>query len=233
MPPQPSPKTLEAQIVASVNALPTLDATSIRNLRRQFSRELKAYPGKAILELAFKLLQRSGFAYRFIAYELIYHHHDAMALIGPRQVARLSRGMASWGHVDTFAYYISGPAWALGQIDDELILRWTKSCDRWQRRAALVSTIPLCRSDARNYATHLRIIGICIALIDDRDPMVVKALSWALRELTKHAPAVVERLVQTYNARLPALVRREVTNKLVFGLKNPKPRRTAKARQDR
>jgi 3-methyladenine DNA glycosylase AlkD len=58
-------------------------------------------------------------------------------------------------------------------------------------------------------------------LAPDRDPMVVKALSWALRELAKREPAAVRAYLAANAARLPALVRREVGNKLATGLKNP------------
>lgn len=59
-------------------------------------------------------------------------------------------------------------------------------------------------------------------VIDDRDPMVVKALSWGLRELAKYAPLRVKQFLKVHGTRLAALVRREVNNKLMTGLKNPK-----------
>jgi 3-methyladenine DNA glycosylase AlkD len=54
--------------------------------------------------------------------------------------------------------------------------------------------------------------------------MVVKALSWALRELAKRAPADVERFLAEQGDRLPALARREVGSKLRTGLKAPRRR---------
>ena len=56
----------------------------------------------------------------------------------------------------------------------------------------------------------------------DRDPMVVKALSWSLRELAKRDPAAVRRFLSDQGGALHALVRREVGNKLRTGLKNPR-----------
>ena len=57
----------------------------------------------------------------------------------------------------------------------------------------------------------------------DRDDMVVKAVSWALRELAKRDP----RAVRDFLARQPvaARVAREVRNKLTTGLKNPRGER--------
>ena len=56
-------------------------------------------------------------------------------------------------------------------------------------------------------------------LAADGDDMVVKAMSWALRELAKRDP----RAVRDFLAAQPvaARVAREVRNKLTTGLKNP------------
>jgi 3-methyladenine DNA glycosylase AlkD len=59
-------------------------------------------------------------------------------------------------------------------------------------------------------------------VVDDRDDMVVKALSWALRELSKRDPAAVAAFISENQTRLAPRVLREVGNKLKTGLKNPK-----------
>jgi 3-methyladenine DNA glycosylase AlkD len=56
-------------------------------------------------------------------------------------------------------------------------------------------------------------------LLEDRDDMVVKAMSWALRELAKRDPGAVRAFLSKHGARLAARVRREVGNKLTTGLK--------------
>ena len=52
--------------------------------------------------------------------------------------------------------------------------------------------------------------------------MVVKAMSWALRELSKHDRAAVEAFVADQGQALAARVRREVATKLRTGLKTPR-----------
>lgn len=52
--------------------------------------------------------------------------------------------------------------------------------------------------------------------------MVVKALSWALRELSKQEPDVVRDYIEKHRNVLHKRVLREVNNKLQFGLKNIK-----------
>jgi 3-methyladenine DNA glycosylase AlkD len=59
-------------------------------------------------------------------------------------------------------------------------------------------------------------------LVNDRDDMVVKAVSWALRELVVHDPGAVREFLGEHEDELAARVKREVRNKLRTGLKNPK-----------
>ena len=58
--------------------------------------------------------------------------------------------------------------------------------------------------------------------MNDRDDMVVKAMSWALRELVVHDPEAVQAFLDEYEDELAARVKREVKNKLQTGLKNPR-----------
>ena len=57
-------------------------------------------------------------------------------------------------------------------------------------------------------------------LVKDRDDMVVKALSWALRELAKRDSKSVREFLAEHEHELAPRVLREVNNKLEFGLKN-------------
>jgi 3-methyladenine DNA glycosylase AlkD len=63
---------------------------------------------------------------------------------------------------------------------------------------------------------------LCRALRDDRDDMVVKALSWALRELAKREPARVARFIREEEVCLASRVIREVKTKLETGRKTRK-----------
>ena len=136
--------------------------------------------------------------------------------------------MDRWEATDTFGCYLAGPAWREAQVPDALIERWARSRDRWWRRAALVSTVPLnlpARGARAPRGDAVRTLAICGLLVDDRDDMVVKALSWALHELARRDPAAVRGFLQTNGPALAARVRREVDSKLRTGLKNPrKPR---------
>jgi 3-methyladenine DNA glycosylase AlkD len=60
--------------------------------------------------------------------------------------------------------------------------------------------------------------------------MVVKALSWALRELSKRDPEAAEQFLEEHQGVLASRVLREVRNKLSTGLKNPRLRDAGKVR---
>lgn len=103
-----------------------------------------------------------------------------------------------------------------------MIHRWARSPDRWWRRAALVSTVALNVRSQGGPGDVARTLAVCCMLAADRDDMVYKALSWALRELVIHDREAVEAFLQERAGVLHPRVVREVRNKLTTGLKNPR-----------
>ena len=166
--------------------------------------------------------------HRFIGDELIASRPDALRTLGRIQLEHLGSGISSWDEVDCFACYLSGPAWREGQIEDKTIMEWARSKNRWWRRAALVSTVPLNVKARGGQGDALRTLSICTLLIDDRDEMVVKAMSWALRALVERDAKAVRQFVEENEGRLPAMVRREVRHKLATGRKNHPKRGSVK-----
>ena len=210
------PTALAAQIDRRIVALPHRTTQSIRDVRRTYSTQLRGEDGAWVLAIADALVE----SHRWVAYELVYHHRGARAGLGIDQVTRLGRGLDGWASVDAFARYISGPAWQHRLIPDELVQGWTTSQDRWCRRAALVSTVPLNLRSASGSGDAARTLDICHRLVADRDDMVVKALSWALRELVTWDSAAVRGFLDEHHAALPSRVRREVVSKLETGRKD-------------
>jgi DNA alkylation repair enzyme len=212
------------EIDARVESMPVRETQALRALRLEYSKRIAAVPAGDVVKIAAALIVHRRVP-RFIGDELIASRADALGAINLSQLEHLGLGMSSWDQVDCFACYLSGPAWREGQIRDKAIVEWARSKNRWWRRAALVSTVPLNvkarggRGDAR------RTLLICSLLIDERDEMIVKALSWALRALVTRDPEAVRQFIEENDARLPALVRREVRQKLATGRKSPKSSR--------
>ena len=168
-------EALDDEIDMRMRALPTLNTENVRALRREFSKRLTNASARQVLDLALGLLEHGAFEYRFAAYELVCHHRPALQSLRARELEQLGRGLDGWAAVDTFACYLSGPAWREHQVPDSLIHRWARSPDRWWRRAALVSTVPLNNKARGGSGDTPRTLDVCRMLVEDRDDMVVKA----------------------------------------------------------
>ena len=222
-PPRPTdPGQVAAQMDRELGALPVRNTPNERAVRRRYSRLLKEADPEFVLEVAAALLNDYG--YRGHAYELIAAHRAAFARIGAAELEELGQGINSWWSVDSFARTLAGPAWLKGQVPGELIEGWADSNDRWWRRAALVSTVALNVRSHGGQGDVDRTLAVCRLLAADQDDMVVKAMSWALRDLVVHDPNAVRAFLKEYDGQLAARVKREVNNKLDTGLKNPRPR---------
>jgi 3-methyladenine DNA glycosylase AlkD len=150
----------------------------------------------------------------------------ASSPLSTAQIRSTRREYSSWAAVDCFACYLAGPAWRERQVQDSLLLRWAHSKDRWWRRAALVSTVPLNNKARGGSGDAARTLTVCEALVQDRDDMVVKAMSWSLRELAKREPQSVQEFLVKHKDVLAARVAREVNNKLTTGLKNARSKKS-------
>jgi 3-methyladenine DNA glycosylase AlkD len=208
------------EIDGEIRALTDQNTPNVRAVRRKYSKILQQKEPAFILELAGILIQNYG--YRGMPYELVRYHRLTFLSLGPAEIETLGQGIDSWWSVDSFARIISGPAWLKGLVSDGLIHSWAQSPDRWWRRAALVSTVALNLRSQGGFGDTVRTLAVCDDLVSDHDDMVVKAMSWALRELAVLDPEAVRAYLQDHEDELAARVRREVRNKLDTGLKNPR-----------
>ena len=208
------------ELKADVDALSPPTTARVRAVRKTYSSQIQNWIPEDVLAMAMNLIQ-TGEKYRWVAYELVHFHKPALKSLGRTELELLGAGIDAWEKVDTFAPWLSGVAWREGQIDDRVIHDWAKSEDLWWRRAALVSTIALNIKARGGKGDVARTLQVCEMLVSDREDMVVKAMSWALRCLVSHDPAAVRAFIQNHNEQLAARVLREVRNKLETGLKNP------------
>jgi len=208
-----------------------LRTAEVRAVARDLARDCRALPPREVVRVAQGLAGGGTFEGGLVAFELLGRHRAAAATLTRRDLGRLARGADNWVTTDTFACLVSGPAWRQGRVGDEWMGRWARSRDRWLRRIAVVSTVPLNLPSRGGTGDVPRTLRLCALAAADPDDMVVKALSWALREAAKRDPGAVRRFLGRHRAALAARVAREVTNKLVTGLKTPKAGRPAPARR--
>jgi 3-methyladenine DNA glycosylase AlkD len=195
-----------------------------RSLSPTFVQEAAALSDDDVLELASRLYELNEHRYMWAGNIIIRRHPTALRRVRWRFLEPIGNLTDDWGKVDIFAW-LAGPAWRAGQLSDARVMRWTRSKNRWWRRAALVCTVQLNRRTLCGTGDTPRTLAVCEVLAGDRDDMVVKALSWALRDLIARDREAVERFLQKHEGQLPALVKREVLSKLTTGRKNPPRKR--------
>lgn len=195
-------------------------APAIRAVVGAYSKQLADAPPQDLIALAMELVDRRTHEGRQAGWEIVGRRHDALALLDRDLLDRLGQGNDNWASVDAFAVTLSGVVWREGGITDEDIADWAASGDRWWRRTALVSTIPLNRKSRGGTGDVARTLAVCARLAGDQEPMVAKALSWALRDVVLHDAKSVEGFLDGHRDVLPPLVRREVRNKLETGRKS-------------
>jgi len=223
-----------ADIVGAVRAdlrkLPRCSTDAIRGVRRRYSAALVDAPPTTVVDVADLLLVGGSAAERLIGTELLIARRDVIRCVKRANVEKWATGLDEWGSVDMYGVTVAGIAWREGCVPDRHVMRWAASPDRWRRRLALVATVPLNSRARGGQGDTVRTLRVCAALVDDRDDMVVKALSWALRELSKRDPHSVAVFLRAHESRLSSRVRREVRTKLETGRKVV-PRRARRTRR--
>ncbi|MEJ2205023.1 MAG: DNA alkylation repair protein [Gemmatimonadota bacterium] len=195
-----------------------------RKILAPLARGLRGESPEKVLDVARSLLDTRVHEARQVAFELVGRRPDVIRGLDASAVEALGEGNDNWGSVDCFAVYVAGPSWRDGKVTDGDVRRWADSDDPWWRRTALVCTVPLNMSSRGGTGDGPRTVAVCELLAVDRHPMVVKALSWALRALVPVEAGVVEAFLARHGEDLAPLVRREVGNKLRTGVKNPRGR---------
>ncbi|MGE0594233.1 MAG: DNA alkylation repair protein [Vicinamibacterales bacterium] len=210
--------TVTEAIRETLGTSPPRNVPAWRALRRGWSRELESWPARDVIRLGLEVMDVTPWG-RVTAYEIIACHPGGIEALTPRLLYRLGEGLADWAGVDTFGCYLAGPAWREGRLSTRDVHRWLRSSDRWQRRAAVVCTVALNVRARGGRGDAVRTLDVCRRVVADRDDMVVKALSWALRSLVRWDRDAVAAFVREHDAVLAARVRREVGTMLRTGRK--------------
>jgi hypothetical protein len=196
-----SPTELAAAFDSDQRALTDHDTASERALRCKYSTRLKKATPEYVLDFAREIFL--GYGHRWQAYEIIAGNKAAFRSLNAELLEQLGQGINSWWSTDAFGRTLAGPAWKNGLV-------------------ALVSTVAFNVRSQGGKGDTRRTLLICRLLATDRADMVIKALSWALRELVYFDRQAVEGFLREYDEVLAGRVKREVGSKLRTGLKNPR-----------
>ncbi len=192
----------------------------MKKLIKKWWIEIKEWSPEKLLEFSKELVETRILECNMVACELLWKNKNALRLIRLKDIEDLGQNIDNWVSVDMLSIMISGQAWRENQITSEDVLNWLKSENRWWRRTAVVSTVPLNLRSRGGTGDAKRTLLICEKVVADRDDMIVKALSWALRELSKSDKPAVKAFMKKYDSQLANKVKREVYTKLKTGRKN-------------
>ncbi len=168
----------------------------------------------------FRLSDSAVYEAYMLALLLLSANKDLLHQVGESELNRLSANIDNWAATDTYAVFILGYAWRVQIISKEYILQRAVSENVWQRRSAIVATVALNLKSRGGTGDWHQTLEICSLYVTDYQLMIVKAVSWALRELSKREALLVRQFVEQYKDVLHARIMREVMHKLNFGTKN-------------
>lgn len=193
---------------------------NLRIVLKELKQLIKAFSVEEKIKLAIGLVETNIHECQSLAYGLFGEDTNLLQSLTERDIDTLGRNLDNWGSVDSFGVLLVGKAWREGIINTSKIKRYLRSEDFWRRRIAIVATVSLNKKSQGGTGDVKRTLEICQLAVDDHQDMVVKALSWALRELAKVNRESVLDFLKKNRERLHTRVLREVNHKLKFGTKN-------------
>ncbi len=191
-----------------------------RKVIEEWRKKLSGFSTEEWIQLAVDLTDTQILECQLVAFGFLWKNKKALQELTLEQLSALGKNLDNWVSVDVFCLCIAGNCWRTGILDDSVVEGWAKSKNRWIRRSALVSTVPLNLRARGGKGDVERTLKICRLLVNDPDDMVVKAMSWALRELSKSDKQAVVGFLEEFQDDLHTRVKREVTTKLRTGKKN-------------
>jgi 3-methyladenine DNA glycosylase AlkD len=134
----------------------------------------------------------------------------------------LERFVENWAACDDLCRHALGDlVWRFPRTSSS-VLKWTRSRNRWRRRAAAVVMIyPNARQRLLDEA-----FAVADRLLDDRDDMVMKGYGWMLKEISNRDPQRVFEFVMERRDRMGRTALRYAIEKL-----DPELRRRAMERE--
>jgi len=192
----------------------------LKQVLNSFKPKIKHLSEIEKIKLIKELANTNTFECQQFGFEIINYDKKLISYLTEKDALEMKKNLDNWISVDYFAGILYGPLWREGKISDRKVECLAKSKDFWERRIAVVSTVALNQKTRGGKGDAKRTLKICALVTKDDNDMVVKALSWALRELAKVEKQPVIDFMKKYDNILSQKVKREVSNKLNLGTKN-------------
>jgi 3-methyladenine DNA glycosylase AlkD len=198
-----------------------LRVPQLRDIVRAWGRDHKQIALDDLVALVHSLWNGESREERMLFTYLLEHYKLLIPDLARAHFEDWRRGLDNWEVTDGLGWVLA--FWLLGGPDtrQDYLGELIADEDVWSRRLALVATTPINRGH-----TGFTIPALTLELVDrvkgEQHPMITKAVSWALREMTKSHPDRVAAYLEENREVLARHVVREVNNKLRTGLKSGK-----------
>jgi 3-methyladenine DNA glycosylase AlkD len=195
----------------------------VRKLSSEFFQKIKKKPKHQILQLCNLLLESGYSEQRTIAFDWAFRLRKLYEKSDFRLLSKwLTKHVHGWGACDDLCTHALG---AFIYQFPEFIQKtreWTRSKNRWVRRASAVYLIYSVRRKE-----HLaEVLETADALLTDQDIIVQKGYGWMLKEASNHYPEEVFDYVMKKRREMPRTALRYAIEKL-----SPKHRTEAMKRE--
>lgn len=192
----------------------------LRKIAKDWIRKNKEINEANFLRLLQGLWKKPIFELRSLAQELLMANKKCWLKFDWQIGESWLDDVDNWVHCDVLSWQIFGflVLWDKSHLKN--LKSYLEKPGKWHRRAAIVSTLQLIRNKKIKAEEVLAMID---EIIDDRDPMIQKAISWVLREIVRFGEKKpVEKYIKENQGQLATYVIREVNNKIQTGLKSGK-----------
>jgi 3-methyladenine DNA glycosylase AlkD len=177
----------------------------LRRAARSFRREvLRTKDFGFLLKIADELFAGHVLEEKIVAVFLL---ENLTAKCGPAEFKLLASWIdriSSWADHDALVHDLIAPMVVENPARVKQIFQWSKSRNRWRRRAACVALI----RGTRKKMFFPKIQKLSDSLLADEDDMVQKGLGWLLRETAKYDAQRTVPYLMKIKARAPRLVLR-------------------------
>ncbi|MDF1574872.1 MAG: DNA alkylation repair protein [Bacteroidales bacterium] len=192
----------------------------IRQVLKEIRRKYSSWCAEEWIAFCKSLVATGVFECQVLAFETHGRDKSLLDALEYQDLEALGRNLDNWASVDHYTVGIFGVLWGRGVVQDHHIEALLESKNFWERRMAVVSSVPLNLKSRGGKGDTPRTISVCERVVDDHHDMIQKALSWVLRELSKRDRDAVSSFLERNEKRLANRVLREVNHKLDFGTKN-------------
>jgi 3-methyladenine DNA glycosylase AlkD len=194
---------------------------NLRKITRAWYREHQQISREELLTLVEILWNDESHEARQVVTYLFEHYKTIAPTLTRSHFEYWRQGLDNWVITDNLGWLLG--MWVLADPDSRLdyLEMLITDEDVWSRRLPLVAIVRINRGDTGFTAPELT-LQLVNQVKEERHPMMTKAISWVLREMSKKYREQVSAYLTENKEVLASHVVREVKNKLQTGLKSGK-----------